>query len=279
MFLEDRRGLSRSDLRQRIKAAGGDDDSDLIIDLLLREIDRRKAIAPECYPFETSEAGLRRTDAVAGVLYEFLLLLAVSPLYRKEGRVAEIDVQFDNIVKAALQNQLGPDAVAVRFAHPSSDGRPTNFPEAVKWLADLLGLGTGAGIALPKRRDGGVDVAVWRPFRDRKFSFLVVLCQCTVQTDWQPKSQDVVEGLWLGYIDFGMIPVRALAIPFVVPPAFAGWDEIRRSVNLLLDRMRMCELLGATAIPFADELVRWNDKEKTLLLAAVGQTSATGEPS
>lgn len=168
-------------------------------------------------------------------------------------------------MKQALTGYLGPGARSVRFAFPSSDGRPPGFPEAVSWLAGLLNLSTGKAIPRPRVKDGGVDVVVWRPFKDGRTGFVVVLCQCTVELNWPPKAKDIVLGNWCGLIDFGLHPLTALAIPFAVPTTFDKWDELRRTVNIVLDRMRLCELIESKHLGNLEEIKKWALAERRLL--------------
>jgi hypothetical protein len=267
MLTEGRRHLSRSMLRQRLLNClfleQGELDAE--IDILLGEVARRQRIAPNIYPFEESSVGLARKMGAEEAPYEFLLWLSVSHRFREEGRFPEVDLLFDALVKHALAQYLGTSGRAIRFAHPSSDGRPPGFPEAVRWLANLLKLRTGPAEPRTVRKDGGVDVVAWRPFRDGRTGFIVILCQCTVQQDWPPKSKDVIANQWRGWIDFGGDPVTALAIPFAIGPSFDRWDEQRRIVDMVLDRLRLCELVEPARLEGLEELRAWAAAERTLL--------------
>ena len=106
-----------------------------------------------------------------------------------------------------------------------------------------MNLPKGGGSPRKTGGDGGLDVIVWRPFRDRRSGFIVLLAQCTVQRDWVIKAKDLTEDIWRGWIDIGKNPHLALAIPFVIPLKYEKWDELRRLVHTLLDRLRLAELL------------------------------------
>ena len=267
MFVEGRNNLSRTSLRMRLRASLFIDgeDLDFHVDLLLSEVERRKERAEATYPFHWTGTGLSRASVVDEAPYEFLLWLAVSPVYREEKRFDEIDELFDRLVKHALVVYLGPNARGIRFGFPSSDGRPSGFPEAVKWLANILGLQPGSGVPRPQGKDGGVDVVVWHPFRDGRSGFVVILGQCTVANNWTPKAKDIVPEIWKGWIDFGREPLTALAVPFALPPAFDRWDEVRRTVNIILDRMRLVELIEVGAVEDLVAIQAWNSKERSLL--------------
>lgn len=266
MFVEERRHMSKSSLRQRLRNTifSESEEAEFVVDLLIDEVSRRDRIAPQIYPFLESPTGLSRKD-ISAAIYEFLLWLSISQRYREEDRYKEIDEPFDKLVKQALVHYLGPGARGIRFAFPSSDGRPSGFPDAVNWLAGLPNLDTGKAIPRPRVKDGGVDVVVWNPFKDSRTGFVVVLCQCTVELNWPPKAKDIVIGSWCGLIDFGLHPLTVLAIPFAVPRSFDKWDELRRTVNIILDRMRLCELIQVELVDDLEKIAKWAEAERKLL--------------
>ena len=270
IFIEGRRRLSRSVLRRRLQARlriETDVELNSLLDDLLTEIGRRSRIARDGYPFARTDTGITRENVVNESAYEFMLWLAISPTYRAEKRFSEIDKLFDMLVKQAIINYFGEGAKGVRFGSPASGGRPTNFPEAIKWLADLLNLEPGAGMPRSQSRDGGVDVVVWHPFRDRRTGFIVVLCQCTVAYNWPNKSRDIQPRKWSGWIDFAFDPVTALAVPFAIPMTFGQWDELRRTVNFVLDRIRLSELIGGAPVDALENIRVWANGERATLEA------------
>ena len=271
MFVEEKRTLSRTSLRKRLRAGLFIDevDLDVHVDLLSSEVGRRQRQAETTYPFAWKESGLSRAPVSDEAPYEFLLWLATSPHYREQRRFSEIELLFDNLVKQALILYLGPNAQGIRFGTPASNGRPSGFREALKWLANLLRLQAGAGTPRPQVKDGGVDVVVWHPFGDRRSGFVVLLCQCTVAKDWTYKARDIVVDKWNGWIDFGKDPLTAIAVPYALPQTFDQWDELRRTVNIIFDRMRLVELLRVDAFDNLAEIRVWNGKERSLLNASI----------
>jgi hypothetical protein len=265
VVIEARRRISRAELRGRMRLVA-EDDAETQIDLMLSEVERRRALLGDAYPFTTDDAGLVRAPGTAASLYDLLLLLAVSPDFRTRRAFAEPDLMFDRVVQQALRMHLGHSAVGVRFAFPSSDGRPKGFPHAVKWLAERMGLAIGAGTPMPQSKDGGVDVVAWRPFGDRRSGFIVILAQATLQLDWQNKAKDVVRDRWRGWIDLGVDPVTVLAVPHVIAPGYAGWDQLRRTVALVLDRVRLVELIGTAALDHGPAAQTWVESERAALL-------------
>jgi hypothetical protein len=266
MLAEGRTRFSRSALRARLRE-GSAEDVDLSIDMLLGEVASRRELAPRLYPFSDAETGMQRLPDISSDLYEFLLWLSIpdAPV-RVERGFSEIDEWLDKTVLAALQAYLGPQSRGLRFGHPASDGRPSRFPDAVEWLADHLGLARGVGEASVENKDGGVDLVVWRPFRDGRAGHLVILGQVTMQLQWHDKVGDVLIRKWEGWIDFGADPITALAVPFALGADYGRWDEMRRAVTLLLDRIRLCELLEDVDVSVLGDIRTWTEIERAKLV-------------
>lgn len=270
LLAEERKSLSKASIRQRLSNALHLDHGDLDVQmgLLFSEIRRRMLLASPNYPFRGSSAGLTRDATVDKVVYEFLLWLSISPTFREEERQSEVDQLFDDLAKLAAARYLGQGAVSVRFAHPSSDGRPSGFKAAIGWLCDLMDLPVGEANPRSAIKDGGVDVVAWRPFRDRRSGFTVLLCQCTVQLLWTGKGKDIVVDKWKGWISLGKAPLTALVVPFAVPTSYSIWDEVRRTVNIPIERLRLCELLMADDVSNLDVISDWNEVERASLAQA-----------
>ena len=271
------RHVGKTEVRATLRSIAEleDDELDVQTELIINEVDRRKNLAPDAYPFKVDMGGISADESMRPAPYFFMLLLATSPVLRKEKRHTEVEPHFDALILEALKNMLGPGSIGVRFA-PTAKGRPRSFAKALEWLADKLDLKLGTGASFrPKRQDGGADVIVWRPFRDRRSGFLTILAQCTIQIDWRGKAKDIVEDQWRGWIDFGKTPMTCLAIPFVVPIQYEKWDELRRTVVIILDRMRVAELIASTPLASEAELKKWMKKELTLLNKIVKRKATT----
>jgi hypothetical protein len=87
------------------------------------------------------------------------------------------------------------------------------------------------------------------------------LSACTIADDWFPKGRDLIEDVWRGWVDFGKNPSTCLAIPFVIPTGYEKWDELRRTVTLVMDRLRLCECLAGAELSTAPEIEEWLRQE------------------
>jgi hypothetical protein len=172
----ERTRLSRSRIREGIQSRWSMEDRDeldVTVELLFQEFGRRARIARESYPFIEDSTGFRRRGS-AGLAYDFLLVVCVSGPLRDEGRQQEVERLVDELALDALRGYLGERACGIRFGWPASGGRPTAFGQAVQWLCDHMGLQPGVGRVRPKSNDGGLDVVVWNPFRDKRTGFVSV---------------------------------------------------------------------------------------------------------
>ena len=180
---------------------------------------------------------------------------------RKGNRYKEIDEIFDKVVCEAAKKYLGEGAGAIRFGWPVSDGRPKDFTKALDWLSTHVGMPRGNNNSAVRTKDGGVDVVAWKPFTDNRSAFVLTFIQCTVRLDWFPKAHDVVDKIWLSRIDTGRDALTSLAIPFVIEKNFDKWDDLRRMVNVIFDRLRIAQSLENCEPTNFTKMVRWNNKE------------------
>jgi hypothetical protein len=159
-----------------------------------------------------------------------------------DSEMRALGVQFEQLVELAITGMLGGNAVAIRFGWPSDCGRPPEFPAAISWLAEQMGLQLGSGYRPPRRKDGGVDIVAWRPFADRRTGFPVILTQCTVQRALFEKVSDVDLRSWATWLRMLRDPTTVLAVPYILPGNTEEWNEISQR-HIIIDRLRLVELL------------------------------------
>lgn len=200
---------------------------------------RRAQQLGDRHPFEASGAFLSASHEAPG----YRALLALSVLVDEE--IKRGNEVLDRLVAAALPRLLGEPCRVINFAWPpavSHDPRPTGFSEAVKWLGDRLGLDYGTGYRSPARQDGGVDLVAVRELAGSTKAVPTLLVQTTLSRDTRTKGRDIDLDLWRTWIDLSPATLSCLAVPFDVPADDV--DELHRSGVVVLDRMRLAELLG-----------------------------------
>lgn len=212
---------------------------------------RRAQLLGGDYPFVVHAVGAAARANAAESAYTALLIMSIidAPFRRRPATLAKGAEFFERLACLAAKGIFGPETQAIRFAWPSDEGRPREFPEAVTWLARRMGVPLGTAFRPPRRQDGGVDVIAWRSFTDGMPGFPILLTQCTIERDFVHKAADVDTRLWSGWLRLDVDPLTALTIPFVVNPG-EDWNEMA-SRTLVLDRLRLIRLLGGgdTAIP------------------------------
>ena len=87
-------------------------------------------------------------------------------------------------------------------------------------------------------KDAGLDVVLSRPFSDNRIGFPVYLVQCASGTKWEGKRNEPNLNVWKTFVDFAVMPKKALAIPFALADE-DFWFSCRHMDGMLIDRMRL----------------------------------------
>jgi hypothetical protein len=250
----------------------GRSEREVRVEQLLDEIELRLRLGSQLYPFEASEERITWRSVPGAHVYLFLLALSWPDApARKALKLSKVEAAYDNVCLEALRRYLGRGAIGVRFAKNSHDPddqgtRPKKFREAITWLREQLELGAAkrtppdeaaivhwedvdatdeqGRVPLNSYEDGGVDVVVWWRFRDDRAGSPVLLAQCTVQLEWGDKVSDISVDRWDKWIDFATVPPQlALVIPFAVNRESKTWAERTVDAGVIIDRLRLIELL------------------------------------
>jgi hypothetical protein len=264
---------------------------DVRLEFLIAQIKLRAKVGGDVYPFQVEDERIVESQPCGRDIYLFLLALSSEvAAFRKDRRAHEVEKNFDLIALAAMRRYLGRDAKGIRFARsvdePDDDSvRPKKFSDAIQWLRDLLDVPGRLKLEDDDRHekahwewqesypvpnsynDGGVDLIAWWKFGDKRAGFPVVLVQCTVQLTWERKLENIPLVLWDRWIDFSMVPPqRALVIPFSNDPEDDLWRERSLRAGVVIDRLRLLELLNeleceALASLVEPETVQWTERE------------------
>lgn len=221
--------------------------AEFMIGSALRTMKRRATVLGPDYPFEILPHAVRKSSMCEATPYVRLLTLSPNGLFRETMDVRALDraaVDFERITEIALHGLAGPGTSAIRFGWPSDVGRPMEFPNAIVWLGEKIGIPLGTGFRPPRRKDGGVDIVAWRRFADQKSAFPIYLVQCTIQGNLQNKANDIDLRNWSYWLDFSRDPMPILAVPQDLP-FNEDWKEVALKC-LILDRLRIIELLKIT---------------------------------
>ncbi len=258
-----RRSISRAELRRHfsIQTEHDSETIDIALESLFNEIIYRNRIAAPVYPFIIDNPSIIVGTNPNLEHYKFLLLLELSPNFRKQGLQDVAEKIFDSLVIEALKKYVGDGGRVISFAWPPTGDRPSDFKEALQYLCACLHLPRGMSKDSYYKKDGGVDVVAWKSFPDDREAYWLMLIQCTIQKDWFQKSKDALPSIWLGRIDSGMQANVALAIPFKIPIDFLLWDELRHTVNVVFERFRLSKYLAAVDSTEIPNMIEWNQNE------------------
>lgn len=225
----------------------------VLIPTAFRQLERRAKILGVNYPFLVDESYIVTRKSVADSVYIQLLCLTPGAGVSTVSQIWNLEKAsrlFEEIVENALGNFFGLNTETVNFGFPSRNGRPADFPAAVEWLSKKTNIRLGTAYRPPRKKDGGVDLFVWKSFSDNRPGIPIMLVQCTIKDDFINKIGDVDIKLWSSWLSSDIEPLVALAIPGVVTKE-EQWREITTR-GILLDRLRLVEACADT--PKADQL-------------------------
>lgn len=226
------------------------------LELAKSEMIRREKIIGPAYPFRFLNGVPINRDNSS----HYLAMLALSHVHKldnSENSLNELNSAkgFEEIAQICLSDFYGAHTKSVNFGFPSDIGRPSEFGPAISWLSSKIGIQAGASFRSPRRKDGGVDLVVWKSFGDSRSGIPILLVQATLQRDIRLKSRDVDRRMWSGWLSMDVDPMVAISIPYVLEQSEV-WNEVTRNC-LVLDRVRMAAMLpkDAEAVP---EILHWN---------------------
>jgi len=213
------------------------------IALAFNAIKKRASLIPN-YAFKVDEVSIRTRQGFLTSPYTLLLLLSrpSNLMNWQSSTPTPVEVEtFESLTCLALEKYFGPNTQTLPFGWPSKYGRPENFNQAITWLADKIGILPGRMYRSPRRKDGGVDVVLWRKFPDNRSGFPLALVQCTLQQNYVSKSRDIDLRLWSGWLELDREPTTILAIPNAVP-GDEQWQEATAN-SIVFERIRLAQNL------------------------------------
>ena len=215
-------------------------------------LESRFELLGDRYPFRVTRSFIVKDGE--SLLYEALLSITRTNFFYggDDSSGADTMKSFEILVEFCLSRFYGENTRTVNFGWPSKIGRPMEFSPAIGWLAERIGIPVGTAYRQPRRKDGGVDVVVWRTFSDARPGVPLMLVQATVQTEVVSKARDVDRRLWSGWLAMDVEPLVALAVPGSLNSTEI-WNEISRN-SLLLDRLRLTSMAPQIDVTVADEV-------------------------
>jgi len=214
-----------------------------VIPFAVRLMEKRKSILGDAYPFQIDDTYVVTRSTTQDSLYIQLLFLTSKVGLFTSGNSWNLELAsklFEDITERALSSFFGNQTRTLNFGFPSRNGRPAEFAAAVEWLSKKTNIRLGNAYRPPRKKDGGVDLFVWKSFSDNQPGVPIMLVQCTIREDYINKIGDIDLRLWANWLSSDLEPLVALAVPGVVTKEEV-WGEITTR-GILLDRIRLVEL-------------------------------------
>jgi hypothetical protein len=206
------------------------------------QLKKRAEILGAKYPFKVDDSYIVTSQTIEDSVYIQLLFLTPKSGISTQGRIYNLDVAsklFEDIAEQSLQTFFGANTQTLNFGFPSKSDRPAEFASAVKWLSERTNIRLGNAYRPPRKKDGGVDLFVWKSFPDKRPGIPIMLVQCTIKDDFINKIGDIDLKLWANWLSSDIEPLVALAVPGVVTKDEI-WSEITTR-GILLDRLRLVQ--------------------------------------
>jgi len=227
---------SHGDLQRALNRLGVDG-FDSICTECMRELHRRVDATREKYPFTFSGTLLEsRGDWRDYTPYVFCLLLSYCDYKTKKIKGFKHEIMFEQLSGLAAQSYIGGEVL--RFGSPRTD-LPSGFLEALTIVCGKVKEWTPVKRKTLRRKDGGLDIVVWKHFPDEQNGKLILFGHCASGSDWDDKINELQPNdfcsLWLGG-DKSPI-VKTFFIPHRLSPDLFADRAV--SAKLFFDRCRI----------------------------------------
>lgn len=300
-FFHDDKTVSQEDLVRALVRAGGTRAEDTAREKAAEAFDelgnRSIAIGSDvvtypatAYPFEIDGDLLRRTvepldSGNPGLLYAFLLAVTRASMDSRSRTLSKIDptALFEEVCAESLcqfwgGRSPGSDVfVAGTSNRAIAVGERRRFPKLINMLAEHLQEGGGwkKGARSPGAGDGGLDLAVWRRFHDKRPGGLVGFAQCKTGDHWRNHlGRHNPRSVCQKYFSSRVIlpPMPVYMVPCCV--SLTEWvDVMEQHSGILFDRCRITHfgthMTPATIGTCALWLRAAIDRELDLLISTV----------
>jgi hypothetical protein len=213
---------------------------DLAVGRIHEEIERRRRILGDAYPFDWNGNDLKY-KASATYVYEFCLATTCARTITK-GKFVQLPRTFERMAAELVRVFLGYKGEVLHTGWPRD--KSAKFKTTMLSLSKLTGeWNWNPQPDLPDEpsgdKDAGVDFVTWKASPDGRPGQLFVLAQCACGDDWERKLHDLaLEKVQKWFNPMTYIPaVRA----FVTPLLFSDGNliNVQREAGLTFDRARL----------------------------------------
>jgi len=211
---------------------------------VITEIEERVRATSGAYPFELRHSRVlqARDELKDYTAYIFCLLLSYFGWKQVKGAPINPRLLFESLSCVAAKQYFHGEVCQLGT---SRDDGVSAFSDAIDQLCKRLG--EGGGIR-PKRtlrkKDDHVDLVVWRHFKDRRESKLVIFGQCKTGENWDENLSELQPDPFWGHwmVDSKTSPLgRSFFIPHRISDQDdrENWKYTARYAGILFDRCRV----------------------------------------
>jgi hypothetical protein len=228
--------VSKAKMGSLLESASGEESSEHLISDIWCELKIRQNLY-DSPPFIIDKLVVEPTEVIdSEVTYIACLLMA---LYGPSNSKRNIAKLFERLSCLAIEQYLNGKGIV--FGWPVEQGKITSIGERIIQVASRL---NERHVESPREtyKDRGVDVVAWKPFSESRTSQVVVLLQCASGKDWRNKTRDLPLDAWEQYIHWSNNPIKAFAVPCVIPSR--DWHDVSKEGGILFDRIRITNLIG-----------------------------------
>ena len=231
------------------------------------QLAERAELLGALYPFQITGNTLRYVPAELP-LYETLLGICQSPSLTHGAHTA-LPRMFEHLCVLAGRSYLGDNAQGYRSGWPRPTQNAARFKAMLAEIHQQTGRHAGEWQWAPSAelpddplpaniKENGLDVVLWRPWRDMRGGQFYLFGQCACGGNWLDKFKDLsVERLrdWAPHLTH-VPPMRGFFTPrFAVKSVLT---EASKEAGLVFDRVRM--MYSLTAQPIHNDMAAMRDQ-------------------
>jgi hypothetical protein len=226
--------ISKSNLSHLLERASGEEPKEAFIGDIWRELKSREK-KYRVRPFIVDGPVVETTNNYKSKsTYIACLLMSLFGVASSSKRTPKL---FERLSCFAVKAYLGGEAIV--FGWPVELGKSPSIRDRIIEISVKL---NERYVESPpeKYKDRGVDVVAWKPFHEQRPSQIVFLLQCAAGQNWRGKAPTLPIRSWEQYIHWSNNPVKAFAVPCIIPDH--DWHEISKDGGVLFDRIRITNL-------------------------------------
>lgn len=234
------------------------------LDAALAEMDSRSRLLGEKYPFILNEqgTGVNLEPKIVSSHFIYVYLLLSTRFNMKSNKIQnEIDstLFFEKVCSVVAKNYFGKGTESLVFGTGDITGK--GFEEKVELLIRRIGEGGKFMNRDPgpvSKKDAGVDVIAWKPFKDKKFGKLIGFGQCKTGRSWKNHVSSMQPSAFIKTWFQDSFAVNPTRMFFICESVSSNqWYENSVNAGIIFDRERIMNFEPSYDQGILDECKNW----------------------